>query len=299
MEHGGRQRQLFRMVAGTGLVYAAASVQAQTGADVREWARWCKSQGGRVQTTSSNPVCVPPSGGEPGTGYTQSQQQMLNLAGQFGSAVGASLREAFEAEARAAEIRRMQRSWEVEQARQNSLKQMDRDRARTATLLANMQGTIGASELGIARTPAGELKLKTGDEAFQAPPTVQGVAVEPDRTPAVRQAWDDYLKALQRKHAADHALAAKQSEREAARKLADQAASEVQQRSRIAMAEPPRSDQRRVEDDRLAEARRLLEEATEIDQRAQAELDAARKEAQESARILAAAEQRGTVAPKQ
>lgn len=250
-------------IIGAALLSTCAAAHAQSGAEARDWAAWCKRQGGQVQVTSSNPVCIPPAGGT-SSGYTQAQQQMLDLAGQFGSALGASIRGGLEAEARAAEIRRMQRSWETEQARLNAVTQVDVQKQRSAALLASMQGTIGGSELGTARTPTGSLQPKTGEEALRAPATVQGSAVEPDRSPAVRQAWDDYLKALQRKHAAEKALAEKESERELALKLTAEAARQG----------------------------RLVDEAAAMDAKTREELHTARTEAIAAARALTAAEKR-------
>lgn len=168
----------------TGLAAAAALAlacvwpdiaSAQSGAEANAWAAWCR-QHGRVDNSSGNLVCIPnDAGGSSGGGYSADQQAMLNLAGQFGSALGAAIRESFQRSAQQQRIIEMQQDWERQQARERAAADLERQRERNQFLLANMHGTIGASELGRTQLGSESLRLRTADEMFNTPGNAQGV----------------------------------------------------------------------------------------------------------------------------
>jgi hypothetical protein len=122
------------------------TAHAQSGAEANRWAAWCTGEiGGTVQHSGGNPVCVPPAQGS--TGYTANEQAMLNLAGQFGAALGAAIRQSMEQAARQAQIDRINRAWAAEQARQQAILAAEAQRRRNAELISSMHGSVGASEL--------------------------------------------------------------------------------------------------------------------------------------------------------
>lgn len=147
---------------------------AQSGAEANAWAAWCRSQG-TVDNSTGTLRCIPNnSGGASGSGYSADQQAMLNMAGQFGSALGAAIRESFRRSAEQQRIIEMQQEWERLQARERAAADLERQRERNQALLANMHGTIGASELGRTQVGSERLRLRTADEMFNTPGNARG-----------------------------------------------------------------------------------------------------------------------------
>ena len=170
------RRRIAFVLLGVAANLAPGPVAAQSGAEANAWAAWCRGQGGRVDNSSGNLVCIPPDGGgASGGGYSADQQAMLNLAGQFGSALGAAIRESFQRSAQQQRIIEMQQDWERQQAREHAAADLERQRERNQVLLANMHGTIGASELGRTQLGSESLRLRTADEMFNTPGNAQGV----------------------------------------------------------------------------------------------------------------------------
>lgn len=99
---------------------------------------------------------------------------MLNLAGQFGTALGQAIRESFQRSAQQQRIIEMQQDWERQQARERAAADLERQRERNQALLANMHGTIGASELGRTQVGSERLRLRTTDEMFNTPGNARG-----------------------------------------------------------------------------------------------------------------------------
>jgi hypothetical protein len=146
---------------------------AQSGAEANAWAAWCR-QHGRVDNSSGTLVCIPNDAGGSSGGYSADQQAMLNLAGQFGSALGAAIRESFQRSAQQQRIIEMQQDWERQQARERAAADLERQRERNQALLASMHGTIGASELGRTQLGSETLRLRTADEMFNTPGNARG-----------------------------------------------------------------------------------------------------------------------------
>lgn len=150
------------------------AAHAQSGAEANAWAAWCASDeiGGRVDNSSGNLVCVP--GEASSRGYSAEQQAMLNVAGQFGSALGAAIRESFARSAQRQQQLMMQRSWEAEQARRQAAADYEAQKLRNQQLITRMRGAIGASELGRTQIGTETLRLRTTDEMFNTPGNPHG-----------------------------------------------------------------------------------------------------------------------------
>jgi len=155
------------LVAALGLAAVAPGVAfAQSGAQANAWAAWCTSKeiGGRVDNSGGNPVCIP--GAAAAGGYSTDQQAMLDLASQFGNALGAAIRQSFEHAARQEQINRMQEAWEREQAKRQAAAEYEKQKQRNQALIAGMKDAVGASELGRTQLGTEQLRLRTADELF-------------------------------------------------------------------------------------------------------------------------------------
>lgn len=184
-----QRHRMLRFILATSACAAllAAPAHAQSGAEANRWAAWCTDQmGGTVQQQGGNPICVPPAQGT--TGYTANEQAMLNLAGQFGAALGAAIRQSMEQAARQAQIDRINRAWAAEQARQQAALAAEAQRRRNAELISSMHGSVGSSqltmrgtaalegarqdagqsELGLNRVGTGTLTIRTSADMFGA-----------------------------------------------------------------------------------------------------------------------------------
>ena len=174
---------------------------AQSGAQANAWAAWCRSQG-TVDNSTGTLRCIPNSGGGSSGGYSADQEAMLNLAGQLGSALGQAIRQSFQRSAEQQRIIEMQQEWERIQARERAAAELERQRERNQALLANMHGTIGASELGRTQIGSERLRLRTADEMFNTPGSARGEVTQevpvsaPIDIEGMRAAQQAYFDAL-------------------------------------------------------------------------------------------------------
>lgn len=171
-------------------------------------------------------------------------------------------------------------------------------RVRHQQLLGSLKGGLGNTELGLKRYETGTLELKTGTAMFgiQPNPTgtlkygeeTSGLALKmPDAPPTptakpiegsqIEKVWADYL------HAADEFAKAdlRRQQLEAEKKLAERILKEAEkyheQRQQAALI-PKDQPAKQEEDDKLAEAEKLLNQATDLDQKATQDLDNAKQD---------------------
>lgn len=299
---------------------------AQSGGEFSAHQRWCASIGGTHNNDPNNPTCTPGSGGgSSGGGYSTREQAALDLAGAFGSALGNAIRESMEAAARQAEMNRLQRSWEMEQERirleeERVQAQAERER-KHRELMSKLKGSLGQTELKMRGIGSESLQLKSGDALFgqsnptgtleqevpvaagipnqPAPATVEGKPVTPGLVQATEKAWDDYLAAVQRKNHAEARLKQAEAEQRMIEQLRREAEKKRQeQHLRTAAIPPDRPEEKKIEDDKLAQAEKLLQEATQLDEDATKELVSAKKDAEGARAALAEAEKEKQLAMK-
>ncbi len=302
------------------IMSGAGAAQAQSAAERQAWYQWCAQQGGHIQVTSSNPICVPRETSSSGPSFSSGQQALLGLAGQLGNALGNAIRENMERAQREAAIRRMETAWQENRARQFAVTEQARlaeaNRQRNEALLAQMRGAIRGSELTIARVETRPLQLRTRNDMFGAasngsgpaeqevavrgpiepggaPAEVAGRAVDPSGPDRARAIWDEYLASLQRRNATLAQQSAAETRREATQRVVEEAQRQVEvRRAEQTNAQPSASGT----DDRLAEAERLLAQATTLNDDATRALQEARAEAERARQALERA-QRGVGAP--
>lgn len=289
------------------------------GAQANEYAKWCQAQGGTINNQGGL-GCIPGGSSSGSGGYTSRQQAALGLAGAFGSALGNAFRQGMEANARQAEMNRMQRAWEMEQERirleeERKREQEERER-KHQLLMSNLKNSLGRTELGFKRMDAQDLKLKSGSDLFgrpsnpsgltqreapvdaglpplAEPKTVEGRPVNPGLVQATEKAWDDYLAALQRNNKAETRLRQLENEHRMIEKLRAEAEKKTQeQKARVAVIPPDQPEQRKAEDDKLAQAEKLLQEAIKLDEDATKDLADAKKDAEDAKAALAESEKK-------
>ncbi|MGQ0812014.1 MAG: hypothetical protein ACT4OO_12425 [Nitrospiraceae bacterium] len=290
------------------------------GAQANEYAKWCKAQGGTINNQGGL-GCIPGnSAGSFGGSYSSRQQAALGLAGTFGSALGNAFRESMEADARRAEMERMQRAWEMDQERirleeERKREQEERER-KHRDLMSKLKGSLGRTELSMKRIGGETLELKSGNALFgrpsnptgqleqevpvtagigalPEPATVEGRPVNPSLVQATEKAWDDYLAALQRKNHAEMRLKQAEAEQRMIEQIRREAEKKHQeQQTRVAVVPVDRPEQRKQEDDKLAEAQRLLQEAIKLDEDATRDLTEAKKDVEDAKAALAESEKK-------
>lgn len=264
-----------------------------------EFAAQCRAQGG---IPGMGATCKPASSGGL-SGYSggrasASQQQMLGLAGALGAAFGNLLREQ-EANAALARQQAMEQA-AVEMARfqaeeQERMRQLE---ARHQNLLANLKGGLGHSELGLKPLGTGTLELKGGTALFgesnaigtltygeetagltlkmpDAPTPPKGKLVGPALLEA---ALVDYYRAADAYAQADLRRQRLEEEKALAERIrieAEKNYREHQQRAALLLQEQAaKPDQ----DNQLAEAEKLLNEAIAFDRKATQDLDKAKQD---------------------
>jgi len=269
-----------------------------------EFAAQCRAQGG---IPGMGATCKPQSGGVSGRGSSSysgsrlspNQQMMKGLAGALGAAFADSLRqqEANQALARQQEMERaaveMARFQAEEQVR---MKQLE---ARHRKLLGSLKGGLGHTELGLKRMEPGTLELKAGTSAFGIPsnPSGQmnmgeetaGLSLKTTEEPKAPQGklvdaatmdkvWQDYYQAADKAAEADLRRQQLENEKSIADQIRREAEKKVkEQQARVAVI-PKEQPDRKEEDDKLAEAERLLQQATDLDQKATQDLDKAKQD---------------------
>jgi hypothetical protein len=234
--------------------------------------------------------------------------------------LGNALREGMEADARQAEMNRMQRAWEMEQERiklEEKRRQEQEERERKhRELMSKLKGSLGGAELGIKSIGAGTLELKSGSALFGQPsnptgtlqqkapvvarapdvpePTaVQGRPANAELVKTTEKAWDDYLAAVQRKNQTEARLKQVESEHRMIEQLRMEAERKAhEQRARVAVVPLNQPELRKVEDDKLAQAEKLLQEAIKLDGDATKDLADAKKDAEGAKAALAEAEKK-------
>ena len=201
-------------------------------------------------------------------------------------------RQGAERAARAAqEAEAVARAQEYERER---MKQLE---ARHQQLLASLKGGLGNTELGLKRYGSGKLELKGGTEMFgmknatgtvnygeetsgialkmpDAPPTPRSKPVDVSQMDKLRSdyfhAADEYGKAdLQRQQLEEAKKLTERIRREAEERYQEQ----KRQAASIQKEQPAKPEK----DDKLAEAEKLFNQATELDRKATQELDIAKQ----------------------
>jgi hypothetical protein len=243
---------------------------------------------------------------------------MLGLANALGAAFADSLRqqEASRAQARQQDMERaaeeMARFQAAEQVRMKELE------ARHQKLLSNLKGGLGNTELGLKRMESGTLELKTGTAMFgqstatgpfeygketagltlkmpDAPPTPTGKFVDPSQMDKVladyHHAADEYAQADLRRQQ----LEEEKSLTERIRNEAEKKYQEQQQQSALIPKDQPN---RKEEDDKLAEAEKLLNQATDLDKKATQDLRQTQQDLKQAKLDLSRTEQERIKAEK-
>lgn len=251
---------------------------------------------------SWNGQCNSSSGGGFSGGGSSSNQQILDLAFALGTAFGESLREqeAQRAQARQEEMERaaeaMARFQAEEQVR---LKELE---ARHQKLLSNLKGGLGHTELGLKRYGSGTLELKTGSKLFgepnatgpfeygketagltlkmpEAPPTPTGKLVD---GATMGKVWQDYYQAADQAAEADVRLRQLEDEKNLAVRIKKEAEKKYQEQQQQAASIPKDQSAKQEEDDKLAEAEKLLNQATDLDNKATQDLDKAQQDVKQA-----------------
>jgi hypothetical protein len=242
------------------------------------------------------------------------------MASAFGSLLGNAIRESAEANARQAEMERMQRAWEMEQERirleEKRAQELAERERKHQQLLSKLKGSLGGTELGMKRIGSESLQLKSGTALFgrsanptgtllqevpvtagvpnlPEPAAVEGRPANPGLVQATEKAWDEYLAAVQRRNQAEARLKQAESEQRMIEQLRREAEKKLQeQRARVAVIPPDRPEEKKAEDDKLAQAEKLLNEAIKLDEDATKDLTDAKKDAEGAKAALVESEKK-------
>jgi hypothetical protein len=279
------------------------------GAQAKEYAKWCAAQGGTINNVGGL-GCVPGNASSGIGGLSSQQQAALGLASALGSALGSMIQESLAESERKAEMERMQRAWELEQERikleeERQRAQAERER-KHRELMSKLKNSLGQTELAPKSMGSETLRLKSGTALFglpanpigtlqqetpvsagigspAEPATVEGRPEQPGLVQATEKAWDDYLAALQRKNQAEARLKQAETDRRIAEQIRREAEKKYQeQQARAAITRPDQPEQKKVEDDKLAQAEKLLNDAIKLDEDATKNLADAKKNAEEA-----------------
>jgi|CXWL01.1.fsa_nt_gi hypothetical protein len=267
---------------------------------------------------SWNGQCSSSSGGGFSGGGSSSNQEILGLAFALGTAFGESLREqeANRAQARQQEMERAAEAMALFQAaEQVRLKELE---ARHQKLLGSLKGGLGHTELGLKRYGSGTLELKTGSKLFgeanatgpfeygketagltlkmpEAPPTPAGTLVG---VVTMDKAWQDYYQAADKAAEADVRLKQLEDEKKLAERIKKEAEKKYQEQQQQAASIPKDQPAKQEEDDKLAEAEKLLNQATDLDNKATQDLDKAQQDVKQAKLDLDRTEKERTKAEK-
>ena len=274
-------------------VAAPQDSEAQSREQREQWDADCAALGGKLNPNTGTCEGIS-SGSATSGGYTAEQQAMLNLAGQFGTLLGTAIRQGFEQSARQAEINRIQRAWEVEQARQRAAAAVEEQRRRNQALLANMHGAIGASELTMRGSGSGGgLQLRTVEDMDrESASRAQTPPRSPPAADDAQQVWKAYLSALQARNEAERAFAVAEADLAGANDLVSGIRREVAAQRSLVEATPPGSEERRLAEARLAEMERGLADATRLRDQVEERVATTRANAEQADHALAAADAR-------
>ncbi|MGE3301737.1 MAG: hypothetical protein AB7M12_01325 [Hyphomonadaceae bacterium] len=283
------------------LVGAAAATPAcgQSGGAFQAFEARCASIGGTSNHNASNPVCTPPTGaaGDPPGGYSSDQQAMLNLAGQFGSTLGAAIRESFQRAARQRQINEIQEAYERDQARVRAAQEFEQQKQHNEQLLASMHATIRAPELGGGRTSSEQLRLRSADEMFNKPGGARGTVTQEIPTGQVdldelKRINDSYFLAMDDANAADADVRQFQTNVEAEAGLLREAQAYVDHDRLVLAGTPPGAPGRAAAEARLAESEALKQDVLASKAEQEAKLKEAQADAAERRRIFNDVQQR-------
>ena len=269
---------------------------------------WWKNQKARCGLSPSqaynswNGQCNSSSGGGGSSGGSGSNQQILDLAFALGTAFGESLREqeAKRAQARQEEMERAAEAMARFQAEEQiRLKELE---ARHQKLLSSLKGGLGHTELGLKRYGSGTLELKTGSKLFgeanatgpfdygketadltlkmpDAPPTPIGKLVDGATMDRVLQ---NYYQAADKAAEADARLRKLDDEKKLAERIRTEAEKKYREQQQQAASIPKDQPAKQEEDDKLAEAEKLLNQATDLDNKATQDLDKAKQDVKQA-----------------
>jgi len=251
---------------------------------------------------SWNGQCNSSSGGGFSGGGSSSNQEILGLAFALGTAFGESLKqqEANRAQARQQEMERAAEEMALFQAaEQVRLKELE---ARHQKLLSNLKGGLGHTELGLKRYGSGTLELKSGSKLFgesnatgpfeygketagltlkmpEAPPTPTGKLVD---GATMDKVWQDYYQAADKAAEAAGRFKQLEDEKKLAERIRKEAEKKYQEQQRQAALIPKDQPVKQEEDDKLAEAEKLLNQATDLDNKATQDLDKAKQDVKQA-----------------
>ncbi len=235
------------------------------------------------------------------------QQIILGLASALGTAFMESLKqdEANRAKTRQQEMERA--TVEMARFQAEERKRMEELEQRHQKLLGDLKGGLGHTELGLKPIESGTLELKTGTNYFgipsnptgtmklgeetaditmktpDVPPEPTAKFVAPSQLDTVMRAYyeagDKYAKSeLHRQQLENDKKIAKRIRREAEKKYREQ-----QERVALIADDQPAKQE---EDDKLAKAQKLLDEATSLDNSAEKNLEQAKRDVDETKREL-------------
>lgn len=288
-----------------------------------EFAAQCRAQGG---VPGFGATCKPQSGsgssggfsGYSGGGASSNQQLMMGLAGALGAAFADSLnaQEATRAQTRQEESERAAEEMaRFQAAEQERMRQLE---ARHQKLLSSLKGGLGNTELGLKRMGSGTLELKGGTAMFgesnatgtlkygnetagltlkmpDAPPTPPGKFVDPSQMDKV---WADYHHAADEYAKADLRRQQLGEEKKLAERIREEAERKYQEQQRQAALIPKDQSAKQAEDDKLAEAEKLLNQAMDLDRKATQDLDQAQHDLKQAKLDLDRTEKERTKAEK-
>lgn len=311
----------FRVLLFIGSCLLASEAVAECCSNYNEFAAQCRSQGG---IPSPNPAqCNPRSDGGGGTGSYASgsvDAALSSAAGQLGTAIGTWLGQALFGQQRDARADALSRQYEAQLAarlvREEQEARIRRAREdlealtrRNQALLASLQGKIGHTDLAMRHVETQQLKLKSTQDIFGSgarpagttnidvvvvdptpPPIAPPTPLSAEQLAAIEQADTAFVKARN----SDAETTALVDERKRKAELAMRLRTEAEKHVEEVRAKPPAPPSAGMAspsvDDALAEAQRLLAEATDIEGRAKSELEDAQKQAEVASREFAQAD---------
>jgi hypothetical protein len=265
-----------------------------------EFATMCQRQGMSVQYNP--PRCVPLSGSSisRGGGGSPNQQLMMGLAGLLGDALADSLNNQEAA-------RQQDRQREMEEAAAAMLRFEQEEKLRMEKhrqLLSNLKGSLGGTELGMKGLGTQPLELKGGTDFFgtslpsgtitegkesiglslkmldeSAIPVPQAKPVD---AATMDKVWQDYYQAAEQMAGIELRRRQLEVEQGMVKQIRQEAEKKYQeQQARVAVI-PKEQPNRKEEDDKLAEAERLLQQATNLDNQAARDLEQTKRDAEKA-----------------
>ena len=162
------------------LLAVSVPVFAQSGAQYLQWQRWCRGIGGTPSGTSSNPVCIPPSGVSGGGGaatYGGSSGAAMGQA--IGGVLGAFIREGLFGNPQQDALRQQalaeQRRWEEQERQRLAAERARQEQERYDRLRSSLLDFNPGPQLSLLGQPSGGggLKLMLGEDAERSTATAR------------------------------------------------------------------------------------------------------------------------------